>query len=158
MLSIARLFLPGASNWDDVKEFADREYGPGDQFAKLLSEVVPSMKLVLNLRDALEHQNKGVTVRDFAMEPDGSIAPPTVELNFRKSVLPRKSVSSFMEELVAGLPIFFEMMVVHLSSKFAQPVGGLPLIVDLLPAEYQGARFVRFGYFTWMGDQKVHFG
>lgn len=82
------------------------------------------MKLVLNLRDALEHQNECVVVRDFAMEPDSTIAPPTIELNFRKSVLPRTSVSSLMDGLITALPVYFEMMIVHLSSKFAQPVAG----------------------------------
>jgi len=157
-LSIARLFLPGTSNWDDVKGFVDRKYGTESAFAKLLAEVTPNLKMVLNLRDALEHQNKGVTVRDFAMEPDGSIAPSTVELNFRKSVLPRSSVSSLMEELMGSLPIYFEMVIVHLSSTFAQPVGGVSSFVDVLPDNYQQAQFVRFGYFAWMGDQKVPFG
>jgi hypothetical protein len=90
MLSIARLFIPTATNWDKLSEVILSRYGKDDKFSKLIAEVTPNLKLVLNLRDALEHQNKGVTVRDFAMGTDGTIAPPTIELDFRKSVLPRK--------------------------------------------------------------------
>jgi len=113
------------------------------------------LKLVLNLRDALEHQNECVVVRDFAMEPDSTIAPPTIELNFRKSVLPRTSVSSLMDGLITALPVYFEMMIVHLSSKFAQPVAGLPLFVDQLPDNFQQSRFVRFGYWARMPNGQV---
>jgi hypothetical protein len=63
-----------------------------------------------------------------------------------------------MEKLITALPIYFEMIIVHLSSKFAQPVSGLPVFVDLLPDNYQQAQFIRFGYCAWMGDQKVPFG
>jgi hypothetical protein len=100
--------------------------------------------MVLHLRGALEHQNnKAVVVRDFAMERDGSVAPPTLEQNFRKTVLPQTSVSSLMEELIVALPVYFEIINVHLSSKFAQPVAGMPVFLDLLPADFKQAHFVR---------------
>jgi hypothetical protein len=145
-------------NWDRLSGIVESKYGKADAFAKLIADITPIPKIVLNLRDALEHQNKAVTVRDFALEQDGSIAPPTVELNFRKSVLPRCSVSSLMDELIAALPIYFEMMIVYLGSKFALPVAGLPIFVDVLPDDYQKACFVRFGYCARMGDQIVPFG
>ena len=158
MISLSRLFIRDAGNWDKLKEIAAARHGNDDVFLKLINEVVPVMKLVLHLRDALEHQNKGVIVRDFAMEPDAGIAPPTVELNFRGSVVPRISVSSLMDGLINSLPIFFEMMAVNLCSKFAQPIAGIPSFVDMLPDNFQQARHVRFGYCVWMGDQKMPFG
>ncbi|WP_140976853.1 hypothetical protein [Bradyrhizobium guangdongense] len=155
MLAIAKLFMPRAPNWDEISDTIHQRFGPSDPFSTLIEEVVPNLKLVLNLRDALEHQNKTVTVRDFTVDTDGTIAPPTLELNFRKSVLPRTSVSSLMEELLTALPIFFEMMTVHLSSKFTQPVAGLPIFVDLLPEELQQTRHVRFGYWAKMPNGQV---
>lgn len=152
------VFFRDASNWDSLKDVVAARYGKEDIFLKLIDDVVPNMKMVLHLRDALEHQNKGVTVRDFAMEQNGTIAPPTVELNFRGSVLPRSSVSSLMDGLLSALPVYFEMMAVNLCSKFAQPVSGISTFVDLLPDNYQQAQHVRFGYCVWMGDQKVPFG
>ena len=158
LLSVVRLFLPDATNWDDFQEIVRAKFGADGNFSKLLTEAVPNLKLVLNLRDAIEHQNnKAVTMRDFAMEPDGLIAPPTIQLNFRKSVLERTSISHLMESLVMGLPIYFEMITVHLSACFAQPVFGVRTFVDLLPDDFQKARHVRFGYCIWAGDQKLPF-
>jgi hypothetical protein len=64
--------------------------------------------------------------------------------NFSKLVAEATpSVSSLMEELIVALPVYFEMINVHLSSKFAQPVGGMPVFLDLLPADFKQAHFVR---------------
>jgi hypothetical protein len=144
MLSIARLFLPASTSWDSLNEVVQSKYGKDDNFSKLVAEATPNLKMVLHLRGALEHQNnKAVVVRDFAVERDGSVAPPTLEQNFRKTVLPQTSVSSLMEELIVALPVYFEMINVHLSSKFAQPVAGMPVFLDLLPADFKQAHFVR---------------
>jgi hypothetical protein len=155
LLSIARLFLPAAKNWDKLHEIIKIKYGKADVFSKLIAEIAPQLKLVLNLRDALEHNNKGVVVRDFTLEKDGHVAPPTIELNFRTSQLARCSVSSLMTELANVLLIYFEMMVVNLCSKFVQDVGGLPLQVGELPQEFQAAQHVRFGYVAQMPDGRV---
>lgn len=159
MLSIVRLFITTATNWDKLSEIVECRFGKDDQFSKLVADITPNLKLVLHLRDALEHQNKGVVVRDFAMEPDGTIAPPTIELDFRKSVLPRTSISSLMDELIVALPAYFEMMIVHLSSKFVQPSGPMPIFVELLPDNFRQARSVRFGYWIRMPNgQAAPFG
>jgi hypothetical protein len=158
-LAIARLFIPAATNWDSLSEIILARYGKDDQFSKLIAEVTPNLKMVLNLRDALEHQNKAVIVRDFTMEPDGTISPPTIELNFRKTVLARTSIESLMDGLITALPVYFEMTIVFLSSKFAQQVAGLPVFVDLLPEDFQKARHVRFGYWAKMPNgQAMPFG
>ena len=68
-------------------------------------------------------------------------------MEFRKSILPRCSISSLMDGLLHALPIYFEI-IVHLSSKFALAVGGLPIFVDLLPDTFQQAKYVRFCYWA----------
>ncbi|WP_156041891.1 hypothetical protein [Bradyrhizobium sp. URHD0069] len=146
MLSIVRLFYPAASNWDKLQEIAEANYGKDDQFSKFVASIKPTLVLILNMRDSLEHQLPGVTVRDFAMELDGTVAPPTIELNFRKSKLPRCSVSNLMDEVAKAMLSYFQMMIVHMSSKFTQRIAGMEIYVVELPPEDQKARHVRFGY------------
>jgi hypothetical protein len=83
---------------------------------------------------------------DFALEPDGTIAPPTIAVNFRQSLHKRCAISSFMEEVEKALLISFEMILVHLCSKHVQPFAGMPIVVAPLPESYQRAWRVRFGY------------
>lgn len=152
MLSIARLFLPAASNWDKLGEIVHAKFGDDDRFTTLMSEMIPNLKMILHLRDALEHQNKVVIVRDFSLEPDGTMVPPTIEMKFRTTVLPRSSIASFMEGLLIALPVYFEMLIVFLSSKLVQKVAGLPVYVSYLRDEFVKSHRVRFGYWAQMPD------
>jgi hypothetical protein len=151
-LLIVRLFYPSASNWGKLHDIVKAKYGEDDQFSQLITALRPTLHLVLDMRDGLEHELDGVTIRDFSMEADGTIAPPTIELKIRKSKLARCSVSSLMEETTKLLLTCLEMTIVHMSAKFAQPVAGLGIEVVELPADDQKARHVRFGYGAHMPD------
>lgn len=123
LLKIVRLFYSDAKNWDKFQEIIEAKYGKEDPFYKVVTATKPTLLLALNARDSLEHHNEGVTTTDFEMQSDGTIAPPTIEINYRKSKLPRCSISSFMNEVTTSLLISFEMIVVHASAKSALPLG-----------------------------------
>lgn len=108
-----------------------------------------------NTRDCLEHHLPGVVVRDFEPEPDGTIAVPTIEVNFRGSSLERTRISSFMSQVAMHLLDTFEMLVVHMSSKHMKPFAGVPMEVGPVPEDVQSAWYVRFAY--GMYDQNGRF-
>lgn len=153
--SITRLFYPTATNWDKLQEVVSAKFGLQDPFPLLVSEIKPALMTALNLRDCLEHHNESVIVRDFTMQPDGTISPPTIEMKFRKSTIPRTSVSSLMDGFISALLAFFEMLIVHLCARSVQPAAGLPLDVAELPDSFQQAQHVRFGYVAQMPDGRV---
>ncbi len=157
LLGIVRLFYPKKKrmNWDDFHHIVKAKYGEDDNFYKVVTMTTPLLKLVRNARDCLEHHNKGVITKDFALEQDGTIAPPTIEINFRQSTQRRCSISMFMDEAAKALLNTFEMVVVHLCSKHMQPFAGMPIVVGLLPEDYRMAWRVRFGY--GMYDQNGQF-
>jgi hypothetical protein len=68
LLSITRMFYPEASNWDKLQEVVEAKFGKQDPFPLLVGEIKPTLLIVLNLRDCLEHHNEGAVVRDFTME------------------------------------------------------------------------------------------
>lgn len=154
LLNIARLFYPDQKqmNWDDFYELVKARYGEDDNFSKVMIKATPLLKLVRNARDCLEHHNKAVTITDFALEPDGTIAPPTIAIDFRKTSLARCSISLFIEEIKKALLSSFEIIVVHLCSKHVQPFAGMPIVVELLPENYRATWHVRFGYGMYYQD------
>jgi hypothetical protein len=154
LMNIVRLFYPEMANkhWRDFKELADAKYGAGDEFSKLLGRGATFLKLIRDTRDCLEHNLEGVKTCDFEPRADGTIAPPAIEVDFRKSVLDRCPVSSFMREVAAAMQSYFEMIVVHMCSKGARPFAGLPLSVGELSPEFQNAWRVRFGYGSYSPD------
>ena len=95
---------------------------------------------------------KGAKTKNFELQPDGSIAPPTIEVGFRQSSQPRYPVSLFVEESKKALLNAFEMIVVHLCSKHVLPFAGMPIVVAPLPDNYRAAWHVRFAYGMYYAD------
>ena len=155
LLAIVRLFYPEmqSKSWKDFHQLVKARYGEGDVFYKVSELRTPLLLLVRNARDCLEHGNlRGVKTSDFEAQPDGTIALPSIEIDFRKSTHDRCSISSFMEGMMKALLDSFEMIVVHTCSKNTQPFAGLPMIIQLLPENYQKAWHVRFGYGMYYQD------
>jgi hypothetical protein len=157
LMEIVRLFYleQKGKNWDDLQAMAKGRYGDSDPFCEVLNIAVPVLKLVRNTRDCLEHHLPGVVVRDFEPEPDGSIALPTIEVNFRGSSLDRCRISSFMSQVEKHLLDTFEMLAAHMSSKHMKPFAGMPMEIGLVPEDVQNAWHVRFAY--GMYDQNGRF-
>jgi hypothetical protein len=125
-------------------------YGEGDVFYKVTELTVPLLALIRNTRDCLEHANlKGVKTSDFAPQSNGTIAPPSIEIDFRGSSHARCPISWFMEETMKALIDSFEMIIVHTCRKKMQPFAGMPMSIGLLDENYRKAWHVRFAYGTY---------
>src|SRR5262249_40214379 len=104
-------------------------------------------------RDCLEHGNMtGVVVLDFEPESDGTLAPPTIAIDFRKSRQQRCTISVFMKDIERMLLDCFEMVIMHACAKHAQPFAGVPMVVAPLDDNYRRAWHVRFGYGMYYED------
>jgi hypothetical protein len=155
LLGIVRLFYPElkGKGWDTFRDFVKARYGEIDNFFRVLELTVPLLQLVRNARDCLEHGNlNGVKTSDFELQPDGTITPPTIEIDFRKSVQDRCPVSWFMEETAKALLDSFEMIIVHACSKNVQTFAGLPMTIAPLSDDYRKAWHVRFAYGMYYQD------
>lgn len=158
LMHLVRLFYPemAGKHWKNLKELVDARYGEDDEFSKLLVPASKFLKFIRDARDCLEHANlEGAKTRDFEPEPDGTIAPPTIEIDFRQSVQERCSISSFMQEITKAMQFYFEMIVVHMCSKSVRPFAGMPLTVGEVAQEIQNAWRVRFAYGSY--DQSGRF-
>ncbi|MCX5543041.1 hypothetical protein M3A49_26730 [Paraburkholderia sp. CNPSo 3076] len=157
LMEIVRLFYleQKGKNWDALQAMAKGRYGDSDPFCEVLNIAVPVLKLVRNTRDCLEHHLPGVVVRDFVPEPDGRIAVPTIEVNFRGSSLERTRISSFMSQVAKHLLDTFEMLAAHMSSKHMKPFAGMPMEIGLVPEDLKNAWHVRFAF--GMYDQNGRF-
>jgi hypothetical protein len=153
MHDIVKLFYPNAGNWTDFWKLVATTYGADDPFCKMLQMYAPFLRLVRNGRDCLEHAHlQGATTWDFELQADGRITPPTIAINFRKSVLDRCLVSHFMKQVEEGLLDCFELMIAQLAGKECRPFADMPMCVGMLSDEYQKAWHVRFAYGTYFQD------
>jgi hypothetical protein len=160
LLSIVRLFYPEvrSPNWDDIHELARARYGEDDNFCKVMAQATPFLKLVRNARDCLEHLNEAVATTDFELQQDGTLAPPSIEIDFRETSHDRCPISRFMDETQKNLLTTFEMIIVHMCSKHVQPFAGMPIVVGLLSENYRVAWHVRFAYGMYYNGQFAPIG
>jgi hypothetical protein len=157
LLGIVRLFYPElkAKGWDAFRELVKARHGEADNFFRVLELTTPLLQLVRNTRDCLEHGNlSGVKTSDFEPQADSTIAPPTIEIDFRKSVQDRCPISWFMQETVKALLDSFEMIIVHACSKNMQAFAGMPMTIAPLAENYRQAWHVRFAYGMYCQDGK----
>ncbi|MDE3022812.1 MAG: hypothetical protein KGI54_13305 [Pseudomonadota bacterium] len=156
LMHIVRLFYPEmkGKHWGDFQMLVKNNYGETDNFYRLLESAAPFLKLIRDTRDCLEHTNlAGVETRDFELQADGTIEPPSIEIDFRKSSQERCSISSFMEAITREIPFYFELMIVHMCSKNMKPFAGMPLTIGVLSDDYQNAWHVRFAYGSYNLDE-----
>jgi hypothetical protein len=155
LLSIIRLFYPEmkGKNWDDFHALIERRHGKDDNYVKVLDCTVPFLKMIRNMRDCLDHQNvAGAVTRDFALEPNGQVWLPSVELDFRGSIVQRCSISDFMAESTNVLLDSFEMITLHMCAKHVEPFAGMPMTIAPLDDNYRQAWHVRFAYGSYYAD------
>jgi hypothetical protein len=151
LLDVVRLFYAEIKKtpWDALREKIGREVGEDDQFTKFLDQAVPFFKLVRNTRDCLEHKNsKDVVVKDFEVQPDGQLHPPTIEVDFRESQHPTIAVSAFMSGMVTSIANGFEMMLVHLCNANTRPSPAFPVYIDIPAENRRRWKHVRFYFGT----------
>ena len=148
LLDIVQLFYPEIKKtpWDVFYKKISQELGEKDQFVKFLKQAVPFFKLVRNTRDCLEHKNlKGVMVRDFEVQSDGQVHPPTIEIDFRGSQHPLVAISVFMNGMIASLANAFELMLAHLCNLNSRAPGPrFPIYVGMPSETRRRWKHVRF--------------
>lgn len=155
LLDIVRLFYDEMKkqNWNNFPELVKARYGEEDNFYKVLEIAVPYLKMIRNVRNCLEHSNiDGATTYDFTLQADGRIMVPSIEIDFRRSVVPRCSISEFMEGANTVLLDSFEMITLHMCAKNMQPIAGMPMTIAPLSDDYKRAWRVRFAYGCYYAD------
>jgi hypothetical protein len=127
LLSIVCLFYPEMKNkgWEQFHDLVNSRYGKDDNFFKVSEITTPTLLLVRNARNCLEHAAiaAGVTTADFKPQPDGTIASPSIAVDFRGSYQDLCPVSRFMSQVTTTLIDAFEMITVHMCSKNIHTVG-----------------------------------
>jgi len=157
LLEIVRLFYSEMKKqkWSNFQEIIKTKYGDADNFYNVLEMTLPFLQMIRNARDCLEHRNDiGATTHDFTLHADGHIGLPSIEIDFRGSVVKRCSISEFTEGTIKALLDSFEMITLHMCAKNMQTFAGIPMTIAPLPDDYKPAWHVRFAYGNYYADGK----
>lgn len=140
------------SHYPKFQSLLVSKYGEEDPELEQLDRVSEFMQLIRNLRNALDHRLKQVTVKDFELHADSNIISPTIELkSLHGSKLDRISLSEFLPILLENLTLIVERTIVTLSSKNSRSIG-IPRTVRLIPKDKRRYEHVEYSFWSPIGD------
>lgn len=148
VLDIGRLFYGDKlRHADSFLSIAKKIYANEDPFVQFLERAVPSMKLVRNMRNAIEHpdHSKRIIVMDFALQPDGKLRVPVIEVTHPEIPKVAETIIDFCSDLTEILPTLFEILLANLCAKHAE-YGGFEIGIMELPIGQRREKNVRFSY------------
>ena len=143
--------LTQQSHFPNFSEIIKNKYGEEDGFAQFLDSILDFMKLVRNLRNALDHQLKGVDVYDFELQPNSDVLAPSIELDFKGSKLERQSLSKLLNTLIPNFIFVCEATIVHLANRNFEP-SFLAQEIREIPLEKRRNKFVKYSFWSSIGS------
>jgi hypothetical protein len=127
-------------------------YGETDQFVDFISKTVYFMEVIYELRNGFDHRLDYVKAFNFELQTNGNIILPTIELNHKKIKLERTSLNDFLKLLITNNLDIIESTFAYLASKNIRS-SGLPLQVRLIPEVERRNKFVRYSFWTSLGEE-----
>lgn len=156
LMKIITLFYPHdgltqQSHFPKLFDIIKGKYGEKDSFTEFLGEILDFMIIIRNLRNALDHQLKGVEVYDFELKPNSDILAPSIELDFKGSKLERQSLSEFLKLLIPNFIYICEISIVHLAGRNFIPTIMQQAIKEI-PKEKRRNKYIKYSYWSNMGE------
>ena len=159
LFRIVQMFYPdvGSGRWEGLKTKIGGESQDIDNFPQFLDETVPFLQLIRNARNCVEHPKpeQRLVAVDFSVDARNVLLPPTVEIIYASTPLPRVSVNAFFTQTFKNLVRVVELMVVFLCARHVSTIGGFPVQVVEFPQKRRHSPHVRYGYGTKIGDEIV---
>lgn len=156
LMKIITIFYPNdgltqQSHFPKLYAIIKDKYGEKDSFTEFLNQILDFMKIIRNLRNALDHQLKGVEVYDFELEPNSDVLAPSIELDFKGSKLERQSLSEFLKLLIPNFIYICEFTIVHLAGRNFVPTI-MQQAVKEIPEDKRRNKFVKYSFWSNMGE------
>jgi hypothetical protein len=155
LMKIITIFYPNdgltqQSHFPRLRDIIKGKYGETDSFTKFLESTLDFMKLIRNLRNALDHQLEGVEIYDFELAANSDVLAPSIELDFKGSKLERQSLSEFLKILIPNYIHICELTIVHLAGRNFIPTL-MQQVIREIPEEKRRNKLVRYSFWSAMG-------
>jgi len=142
--------LTQQSHFPKFYEVIKLKYGEKNGFVEFLNSTLEFMKLIRNLRNALDHQLSAVQIHDFELTSNSNVLAPSIEIDFKGSKLERQSLSDFLNTLIPNLITICELTMVYL---VGHNFKSSPVLQDIkeIPKDKRKNKFVRFSFWSSLG-------
>jgi hypothetical protein len=139
------------SHFPKLYEFIKNKYGENDGFTEFIRLAMGFMRIIIEIRNGLDHRLNTVKVENFEQLPDGNLYSPSITLNYKDVKLERESLNVLLPLIEQNLIIMFENISAHLCIKNTNP-GMMGFRVVEISEDKRRNKFVRFCYWSPMGE------
>lgn len=150
LFMVVKVFCPdiGKGRWKSLKENIDQENPTIDNFKEVLSQMLPFLLFVRNVRNCVEHprNEQKIIVSDFSVDTENNLLPPLIEIVHPKTPQPPVPIVDFMSQITESLVDIVELMLVFLCNRHIRPIQGFPVQVHEFPEDRRRTKNVRYGY------------
>jgi hypothetical protein len=153
-LALLRIFYPDfnkQSFYTNFLDFIKIKYGEQDQFTKFVTDVLPFIMLVRNIRNCLDHRRTETEIKDFELLANSNIISPTIEINYLESELPRMSLSQFLPSVTENLVTIFENMIAFLTAKNLKSDRIMAGDIRVIPEDKRMNKHIKYSYWSPLG-------
>jgi hypothetical protein len=122
-------------------------YGQQDDFYRFLLEALPFLKFIRNTRNCVEHPkaDKRLVIQDFAVEPNGAVVAPTIEVVHPDTPHAPVLISEFIRGTHERIVTIVESSIALMCSREVRSVAGFEVrVVEL--TEDKRVNHVRYAY------------
>ncbi len=156
LMEIVTVFYPNdgltkQSHFPRLYDVLKVKYGENDRLTEFIHETLPFMKVVRELRNALDHRLKAVTICNFDIQPDSTVLTPTIELRSKTEKLNRTPLSEFLPMTLKNMLAIVEAALVLLASKNVKS-NALSKTVKEIPKEIRRNPNVRYCFWLPFGQ------
>lgn len=156
LMKIVLIFYPNdgltqQSHFPKLHIIIEEKYGEKDSFTEFLCNIKEFMKTIRNIRNALDHQLKGVEIYDFELESNTNVITPSIQLDFKGSKIEKQTLSEFLKILIPNFIHICEITIVHLAGRNFIP-SIIHQVVKEIPEDKRWNKYIRYSYWSNMGE------
>ncbi len=139
------------SHFPKLYEFIKGKYGENDAFTEFIKSTLGFMKILIEIRNGLDHRLNTVNVENFELLPDGNLYSPSITLSYKDVKLERESLNSLLPNVEINLISIFENISAHLCAKNAIP-GMMGFRIVKIPEDKRRNKYVKYCFWSPMGE------
>jgi len=150
----------GKGGWESLKNEVEKENPSIDNFAEVLSQMLPFLQFVRNARNCVEHPRSEhkIVATDFSIDADNRLLSPLIEVVHPKTPQAPVPVVNFMSQIADNIVAIVELMLAFLCNRHIRPIRGFPVQVHEFPIDLRRTENVKYGYGIATEKTIIRFG
>lgn len=152
LLGLVEVFYGAGARKSWFESFANMtaaRYGADDPLATICADTLPFLQFIRKARNCVEHEknNERLIARDFRLNSEATVVPPTIEVIHPHFPLSETLLSNFTSEVTDKMATVFANFLAAMSQKHVVPQGAFAIAVGIDEKPLKDQEHVPYRYY-----------